>query len=84
MSQWKDALCLLAVLVAYGLAGHLDYQDAVAMEEAMRDVAAVPCTAADDAAEAFKRLPPPAEMQVRRARPAPSSAINAACWPAQP
>ena len=32
----KDVLCLLAIFFAYGLAGHLDYQDAVAMEEAMR------------------------------------------------
>ncbi|AEB85666.1 MULTISPECIES: hypothetical protein [Comamonadaceae] len=32
----KNVLCLLAIFFAYGLAGHLDYQDAVAMEEAMR------------------------------------------------
>ncbi|MCU7370017.1 hypothetical protein PEC18_03815 [Paucibacter sp. O1-1] len=37
MTHWKDALCLLAIFVAYGLAGHMDYQDAVAMEEAMRE-----------------------------------------------
>jgi hypothetical protein len=37
MTSWKDVLCLLAIFVAYGLAGHLDYQDAVAMEEAMRE-----------------------------------------------
>jgi len=49
MSPWKDALCLLAVLVAYGLAGHLDYQDAVAMEEGMREDIPPPCFAPLDA-----------------------------------
>lgn len=45
MNAWKDALCLLAIFMAYGLAGHLDYQDAVAMEEAMRDAPPPPCIA---------------------------------------
>lgn len=39
----KDVLCLLAIFFAYGLAGHLDYQDAVAMEEAMRQDDPPPC-----------------------------------------
>jgi hypothetical protein len=39
----KDVLCLLAIFVAYGLAGHLDYQDAVAMEEAMRQDTPASC-----------------------------------------
>lgn len=37
MSPWKNILFLVLVLIAYGLAGHLDYQDEVAMEQAMRD-----------------------------------------------
>ncbi len=45
MTSWKDVLCLLAIFVAYGLAGHLDYQDVVAMEEAMRDDLRSPCIA---------------------------------------
>ena len=44
MTSWKDVLCLLAIFVAYGLAGHLDYQDAVAMEEVMRDDSLPPCS----------------------------------------
>lgn len=36
MLEWKDILCLLAILAAYGLAGRLDYEDAIAMEEALR------------------------------------------------
>lgn len=49
MTTWKDVFCLLAIFVAYGLAGHLDYQDAVAMEEAMRDDTPPPCLAPHDA-----------------------------------
>lgn len=33
MSTFKDALCLLAIFVAYGIAGHMDYEDAVMLEE---------------------------------------------------
>lgn len=36
MSTLKDVLCLLAIFVAYGIAGHLDYEDAVLQEEAQR------------------------------------------------
>lgn len=45
MTSWKDVLCLLAIFVAYGLAGRLDYPDAVAMEETMRDDLLLPCSA---------------------------------------
>lgn len=45
MTDWKDVLCLLTILMAYGLVGHLDYQDAVAMEEAMREDTPQPCFA---------------------------------------
>ncbi|CAM3388023.1 hypothetical protein [Paracidovorax anthurii] len=47
MTHWKDALCLLTIFVAYGLAGHLDYQDALAMEEALRADMPQPCSAPD-------------------------------------
>ena len=33
MSTVKSILCLLVVLAAYGIAGHLDYEDAVMLEE---------------------------------------------------
>lgn len=72
MTAWKDVLCLLAIFVAYGLAGHLDYQDAVAMEEAMRDDPRLPCSA------------PPCATPERATRPdglpAPSGAV-ATCSP---
>lgn len=33
MSTLKDALCLLAIFFAYGITGHMDYEDAVMLEE---------------------------------------------------
>lgn len=33
MSTLKDALCLLAIFVVYGIAGHMDYEDAMAAQE---------------------------------------------------
>lgn len=36
MLDWKDALRLLAILLAWGVAGHFDYEDALALEEAKR------------------------------------------------
>ena len=36
MSTLKDVLCLLVIIFAYGIAGHLDYEDAVRQEEAQR------------------------------------------------
>ncbi|UEC01754.1 hypothetical protein [Burkholderia vietnamiensis] len=36
MLDWKDALRLLAILAAWGLAGHFDYEDALALEKANR------------------------------------------------
>ena len=36
MSTVKDVLCLLAIVVAYGIVGRMDYDDAVMLEEAQR------------------------------------------------
>lgn len=33
MSTFKDVLCLLAIFVLYGIAGRLDYEDAVDLEQ---------------------------------------------------
>jgi len=34
MHTFKDALCLIGILIAYGIAGHLDFEDAQMLEEA--------------------------------------------------
>ena len=33
MSTFKDVLCLLAIFALYGIAGRLDYEDAVGLEQ---------------------------------------------------
>lgn len=48
MTDWKDLLCLLAIFMAYGIVGHLDHQDAIAMEETMREDTPQPCFASLD------------------------------------
>ena len=47
MSTAKSFLCLLAIVIAYGIAGHLDYEDAGMPEEIERQSIVV---VADDCA----------------------------------
>jgi hypothetical protein len=49
MSTVKSILCLLAIVAAYGIAGRLDYEDAVMLEEIERRSAVV---VADDCLQA--------------------------------
>ncbi|WP_038215266.1 hypothetical protein [Xenophilus azovorans] len=72
MSQWKDALCLLAIFAAYGLAGHLDYEDAVAMEEAMREETPSPCVAMHVAAAELDALHSTDVVSASLGTPAPA------------
>ncbi len=37
MSTFKDLLRLLAIFVAYGIAGRMDYEDAVALEQIVEE-----------------------------------------------
>ena len=48
MSTAKSFLCLMAIVAAYGVAGHLDYEDAVMLEEIERQSLVV---VADDCAQ---------------------------------
>jgi len=36
MSTLKETLCMLAIFIAYGITGHMDYGDAVMLEETQR------------------------------------------------
>ena len=49
MSTVKSILCLLVVVAAYGIAGHLDYEDALMLEEIERQSLVV---VADDCLQA--------------------------------
>ena len=37
MITFKDVLCLLAIFVAYGIVGRLDYEDAVGLEQIIKE-----------------------------------------------
>lgn len=37
MTTFKDLLCLLVIFVAYGITGHMDYEDAVALEQVVEE-----------------------------------------------
>ena len=50
MLTFKEALCLLAIVIAYGITGRMDYEDALLLEQA-RQRAGADCVsplAADD------------------------------------
>ena len=40
MLTFKEALCLLAIVVAYGITGRMDYEDALLMEQVLQQVGA--------------------------------------------
>lgn len=44
MSTLKEVLCLLAIFVAFGIAGRLDYEDAVMLEEVQQAPAHADCS----------------------------------------
>lgn len=37
MTTFKDILCLLAIFVTYGIAGRMDYEDAVVLEQIVEE-----------------------------------------------
>ena len=37
MITFKDVLCLLAIFAAYGMVGRLDYEDAVGLEQLIKE-----------------------------------------------
>ena len=58
MSTAKSFLCLVAIVVAYGIAGHLDYEDAVMLEEIERQslvVVADDCTPSETSEASMRR-----------------------------
>ena len=46
MSTLKDVLCLLAIFGAFGIAGRLDYEDAVMLEEVQQTPVHTDCSPA--------------------------------------
>ena len=57
MTTFKDVLCLLAIFVAYGIVGRLDYEDAVRLEQTQRERLHADCLTATPAdREALARI----------------------------
>ena len=77
MSTLKDALYLLAILVAYGIVGRMDYDDAVMLEAAQRAV--VERAAIDCDAEPVDSMPEPDARAPQIAPDTPSD--SAPCRP---
>ncbi len=59
MSTFKDVLCLLAIFVLYGIAGRLDYEDAVGLEQIRQERLHAACLTDQLARINDQRLDPP-------------------------
>ena len=77
LKDLKDLLCLLAILVAYGIVGRMDYDDAVMLEAAQRAV--VERTTIDGDAKPADSMPESAAWARQIARDTPSD--SAPCRP---
>jgi len=51
MSTFKDALCLLAIFIAYGITGHLDDEDAVRLDQTLKERQLADCLMASAPAD---------------------------------
>ena len=51
MTSFKDVLCLLAIFIAYGIVGRLDYEDAVRLEQIRQERRHADCLTASIPAE---------------------------------
>ena len=88
MSNFKSVLCLLAILLAYGVAGRMDYDDAVMLEQVRQaDVLAADVTRAAVAAAGDETRPGVPTIGAHRVeRDADASSTASAClelWPSK-
>ena len=80
MTAFKDVLGLLAIFIAYGIVGRLDYEDAVRLEQITRERQHAEClTAMPPVREPAKPIsnpsPDPPNPGAERSRP-----DNSRCW----
>lgn len=81
MTAFKDVLCLMAIFIAYGIAGRLDYEDAVLLEQITQERQHAEClTSMPPVREPAKPIsnpsPDPPNQGANRNRPDDSR-----CWP---
>ena len=65
MFTFKEALCLLAIVVAYGITGRMDYDDALLLEQPRQRVG-IGCTAPLSAGGMPPEVGPPDPQEVPR------------------
>ena len=80
MTAFKDVLCLMAIFIAYGIAGRLDYEDAVLLEQITQERQHAKClTSIPVVREPAKPIsnpsPDPPNPGAERSRP-----DNSRCW----
>ena len=81
MTVFKDVLCLVAIFIAYGIVGRLDYEDAVLLEQIAQERRYAECLASmplvREPAKAISNPPhDPPNPGANRNRPDDSR-----CWP---
>jgi len=72
MLTFKEALCLLAIVIAYGTTGRMDYEDALLMEQVRQQVGAdciLPLEGDDTLPEVGPTGHPPVARPIEGARP---------------
>ena len=81
MTAFKDVLCLMAIFIAYGIAGRLDYEDAVRLEQITQERQHAECLTSMPpvrvpAQPISNPSPDPPNQGAERSRP-----DNSRCWP---
>lgn len=72
MLTFKETLCLLAIVVAYGITGRMDYDDALLLEQGRQHVGAdciLPLAADDGPPEPGPTEHPPVARPIEGTRP---------------
>lgn len=72
MLTFKEALCLLAIVIAYGITGRMDYEDALLMEQVRPQVGAeciLPLEGDDPLPEVGPTGHPPVARPIEGTRP---------------
>lgn len=72
MLTFKEALCLLAIVIAYGITGRMDYEDALLMEQVRPQVGAdciLPLAGEQGPPEAGPTEHPPVARPIEGTRP---------------
>ena len=82
MLTFKETLCLLAIVVAYGITGRMDYEDALLMEQVRQQVGAdciLPLAGDNTLPEVGSTGHPPVTRPIEGTRPE-APCVRDAAW----